>query len=72
MLAFLPAYSPELNPDEQVWIHAKTDIGKLTKKSKDDMEKKVLSAKLLTTQNKVDLVKSFFQLPDMPYAKLPI
>ncbi len=23
MMAFLPPYSPELNPDEQVWNHAK-------------------------------------------------
>jgi transposase len=26
--AFLPAYSPELNPDEQVWNHAKAEVGK--------------------------------------------
>ena len=28
MMAFLPAYSPELNPDEQVWNHAKAEVGK--------------------------------------------
>ena len=28
-MAFLPAYSPELNPDEQVWNHAKARLGKL-------------------------------------------
>jgi transposase len=28
MMAFLPAYSPELNPDEQVWNHAKAKVGK--------------------------------------------
>ncbi|HEB94464.1 MAG TPA: IS630 family transposase [Gammaproteobacteria bacterium] len=27
LLVFLPAYSPELNPDEQVWNHAKRQLG---------------------------------------------
>ena len=68
MMAFLPAYSPELNPDEQVWNHAKADVGKRSIQSKDDMERVILSA-MRTIQNKIDLVKSFFQLPDTLYAK---
>lgn len=71
MMAFLPAYSPELNPDEQVWNHAKADVGKRTIQSKEDMEKAILSA-MRAIQNKIELVKSFFQLPDTLYAKLPI
>lgn len=55
MMAFLPAYSPELNPDEQVWNHAKTDVGKRTIQSKDDMEKTIMSA-MRTIQSKIDLV----------------
>lgn len=69
MMAFLPAYSPELNPDEQVWNHAKADVGKRIIQSKDDMEKVILSA-MLCIQNKVELVKSFFQLPHTLYAKI--
>ncbi len=46
MMAFLPAYSPELNPDEQVWNHAKADVGKRSIQSKDDMEQVILSAML--------------------------
>ncbi len=71
MMAFLPAYSPELNPDEQVWNHAKADVGKRTIQSKEDMEKTILSA-MLAIQNKTELVRSFFQLPDTLYARLPI
>jgi len=69
MMAFLPAYSPELNPDEQVWNHAKADVGKRIIQSKEDMEKVILSA-MLCIQNKVELVKSFFQLPHTLYAKI--
>jgi len=68
MMAFLPAYSPELNPDEQVWNHAKADVGKRSIQSKHDMERVILSA-MRTIQDKTDLVKSFFQLPDTLYAK---
>lgn len=59
IMAFLPAYSPELNPDEQDWNHAKADVGKRTIQSKDKMEKIILSA-MRIIQNKVELVKSFF------------
>ena len=38
MMAFHPADSLELNPDEQVWNHAKVEIGMRTIQSKDDME----------------------------------
>lgn len=69
MMAFLPAYSPELNPDEQVWNHAKAEVGKKSAiRNKDDMEQVILSA-MRTIQGKVDLIKSFFKLPDTKYAK---
>jgi len=69
MMAFLPAYSPELNPDEQVWNHAKAEAGKKSAiRSKDDMEQVILSA-MKTIQQKTDLVKSFFKLPDTKYAQ---
>ena len=66
MIAFLPAYSPELNPDEQVWNHAKAEVSKYPIKSKLDMEKLILSA-MLSIQQKIELVKSFFRLPDTLY-----
>jgi transposase len=63
MMAFLPAYSPELNPDEQVWNHAKAEVGKHLIKSKLEMEYIILSA-ILSIQQKIERVKSFFRLPD--------
>lgn len=69
MLAFLPAYSPELNPDEQVWNHAKAEVGKHPIKSKLELESLILSV-MRSIQQKVELVKSFFQLPDTLYAKM--
>jgi len=68
MMAFLPAYSPELNPDEQVWNHAKAEVGKHPIKSKLDMETLILAA-MRSIQQKIELVKSFFRLPDTLYAK---
>jgi len=69
MMAFLPAYSPELNPDEQVWNHAKAEVGKKSAiRSKDDMKRVILSA-MTTIQESVDLIKSFFKLPDTKYAQ---
>jgi len=67
MMAFLLAYSPELNPDEQVWNHAKAGIAKRSTQSKDEMKRIILSA-MRTIQTKSDLVKIFFQLPDTIYA----
>lgn len=68
MLAFLPAYSPELNPDEQVWNRAKAEVGKCPIQSKVDLERSILSV-MHAIQQKVELVKSFFKLPDTLYAK---
>jgi len=69
MMAFLPAYSPELNPDEQVWNHAKAEVGKHPIKRKLEMEALILSA-MRSIQQKVELVKSFFQLPGTLYAQM--
>jgi len=69
MMAFLPPYSPQLNPDEQVWNHAKREIGKTPIRSKEIMEKAILSV-MATIQKKADLVKSFFCMPDTEYATI--
>ena len=69
MMAFLPAYSPELNPDEQVWNHAKAEVGKKSAiRNKEDMKQVILSA-MKAIQEKTELVKSFFKLPDTKYAQ---
>ena len=66
LLAFLPAYSPELNPDEQVWNHAKARLGKRSIFNKQDMEYHLASI-LRSIQKQISLVKSFFKMPDTAY-----
>ena len=66
LMAFLPAYSPELNPDEQVWNHLKARPGKLPIASKEAMKRSVLSI-LRPIQKSASLVKSFFRLSKTKY-----
>jgi transposase len=67
-LFHLPAYSPELNPDEQVWNQLKNHrIGKMFIKSLDDMVKKVGSA-MRSIQRSPSLIKSFFHHRECRYA----
>lgn len=64
----LPAYSPELNPDEQVWNQLKNHrIGKMFIKSLDDMVEKVGSA-MRSIQRSPALIMSFFQHRECLYA----
>ena len=64
---YLPPYSPELNPDEQVWNNAKTDIAKKLTKQVIGI-KDIVKSTLHSIQKNVGLVKSFFQHPDVAYA----
>jgi transposase len=66
-VANLPQYSPELNPDEQVWNHAKARLAKLFVATKDEFKAALFSI-LLSIQRSTDLILSFFQLPDTQYA----
>ncbi len=67
-LFYLPSYSPELNPDEQVWNQIKNHrIGKMFIKSLDDMVKKVSSA-LRSIQRSPALIRSFFRHKECCYA----
>jgi transposase len=66
LLAFLPAYSPELNPDEQVWNHAKAHLGKRSIFNKQDMRRRLVSI-LRSIQKRTSLIKSFFRIPDTAY-----
>ena len=63
----LPRYSPELNPDEQVWNHAKRRLGRLFIATRDEM-KVAVHGILRSIQQSAKLVLSFFQLPDTCYA----
>ena len=65
-LVFLPPYSPEFNPDEQVWNHAKARLSKRPIMSKQDL-KSHLNSILHSIQKSVSLVKSFFKLSDTKY-----
>lgn len=66
-LFYLPPYSPHLNPDEQVWAHAKRQVSKQFVQSKDDMKKLAIGA-LRRLQKLPTLVKSFFRQPECQYA----
>jgi transposase len=63
----LPAYSPDLNPDEQVWNHAKARLGKLFVATKEEFKVALFSI-MLSIQRTRELVRSFFQLPSTIYA----
>jgi transposase len=66
-VAYLPPYSPELNPDEQVWNQAKREIGKRVVKTKSEL-RKVVNRALQRIKDSVSLVRSFFRLPGTRYA----
>lgn len=70
-VANLPTYSPELNPDEQVWNHAKSRLGKLFVATKDEFKAALFSI-MMSIQRSIDLILSFFQLPDTQYAATAI
>jgi len=63
----LPAYCPQLNPDEQVWNHAKARLGKRFVATKQEFKAALLSI-MRSIQHSTDLLLSFFQLPDTKYA----
>jgi transposase len=69
MMAFLTPYSPELNPDEQVWNYAKREVGKKIARSKDEMEKPILSV-MSTISKCAKLIRIFFRMPVTKYASL--
>ena len=68
-LYFLPPYSPQFNPDETVWAYVKREIGKKTVNSLEEMRAHALSA-LRRLQKMPKLVKSFFDQPEVQYARI--
>lgn len=66
-LFFLPAYSPELNPDELVWNHLKNNgVGKRIIRTRDEL-KRVVLRHLRSLQKTPALIRSFFHQPELKY-----
>jgi transposase len=66
-LFFLPAYSPELNPDELVWNHLKNNgVGKRIIRTRDEL-KRVVLGHLRSLQKTPALIRSFFHQTDLKY-----
>ena len=69
-LFLLPPYSPELNPDEQVWNYVKHHgVGKAFIRTAADLRNFVLS-RLRSLQRLPWTVRMFFLTPDTQYAAL--
>ena len=66
-LFLLPAYSPELNPDEWVWKNVKHDrVGRTSVKNADEFKAKIIGA-LRRLQNMPHIVRAFFGDPELQY-----
>jgi transposase len=62
-LYFLPPYSPQLNPDEQVWKHVKASVVKQTPADKYELRIMVRKA-LERLQSLPEIVAGFFRHPE--------
>ena len=67
VLEYLPPYAPELNPDEQVWNHAKARLSKLFIDSKKTMQDSLQNI-MNDIQRNTKLIQSFFGLKTTRYA----
>ena len=69
-LFYLPPYSPELNPDEQVWNYVKNhNIGRQTSTGKKEFLKRVMRV-MRSLQNLPEKVISFFRHPIIKYVDM--
>lgn len=67
-LFYLPPYSPELNPDEQVWREVKSHgSGKKAVASKQELKQHLLRA-LRQLQRAPHKIRAFFRTPETAYA----
>ena len=62
----IPPYSPELNPDEQVWNHLKQRLAKIMIPNKKTMQQKIQNI-MQSIQKKKGMVQSYFKLDDTRY-----
>ncbi|GAB4002032.1 IS630 family transposase [Glycomyces albus] len=65
-LFYLPAYAPELNPDELVWSTVKNRIGRTAVKDAGDLKRTALGA-LRRLQKLPGAVRRFFAHPELAY-----
>ena len=65
-IEWLPAYAPELNPDEQVWNHTKyADLANFVPDDVVHLGRSV-AASLRQTRGQQALLRSFFQHAELP------
>jgi transposase len=70
-LFFLPPYSLELNPDEQVWNHVKHHgVAKAALRGGKGELRKLVLARLRSLQNLPWTIRMFFLTPDVQYAAI--
>jgi transposase len=63
----LPAYSPQLNPDEWVWKNVKADgVARAAPKGPEQM-KTIVTSRLRRLQRLPHIVRGFFADPDLAY-----
>jgi transposase len=68
-LHFLPPYAPDLNPDEFVWSHMKTNgVSKKPLKKNESMRERV-EQDIANIQRNPQLVRSFFCAASVAYAR---
>jgi transposase len=68
-LHFLPAYAPDLNPDEFVWAHMKANgVSKKPLKQNESLRRRI-EEDLVEIADDPTLVRSFFCAPTVAYAK---
>lgn len=65
-LFFLPAYSPQFNPDELVWADLKRNISRRILKGKKDLKARVISH-LRSLQNMPAKISKFFHHPTIRF-----
>lgn len=68
-LVYLPPYSPQLNPDEQVWKNVKAEVAKKPSGNKFDF-RLVVEKALLRLQEMTHVVASFFRHPECGFVNL--
>ena len=65
-IEWLPAYAPDLNPDEQVWNRAKhTDLANFIPNDVDELGH-AMAASFRKTRSQQCLLRSFFQHAELP------
>lgn len=68
-LHFIPPYAPDLNPDEFVWRHAKTNGVSEKPLKKNESLKERVKADLAGIKANPKLVRAFFRAPSVSYAR---